>query len=428
MKLRSLCIQIILAYSILFVFWPARQAVWAGTWDSVFLSNKDSIDKIAPGGDGVYYISEGKLKYWRFNDKACADLSHEGAVRHLDCVLTREGYLAAGCWGGQIEIYSGAELLPDFGFPSFIDYGLRSMDIAVTGEDSLVFICAEGTFRVFGEKYNSRESLPLGMVWSYICTSHSGVLWSAQESVPELPMTLIVRTDRTTSMPMIFLPEAFRGFCCDSTDTLWIATESGLYRMPSDVPVTPWPGSSGEPEFPKEFTRDTGYPGPPPTAIECDSAGRVLVGVNGDGLYLYDRNAWTHITTADGLSGNDIRCLGTAPDNRFYAAGNGWFSFEKKSTVAVEENSTLKWLKMDPPRPNPSNASVSVGYSLNHDSIVEVALFNVLGQKVMTLSNGFVMSGYHQISLSAHNLASGLYFVHIEANGLHSITKLTVMK
>ncbi len=69
--------------------------------------------------------------------------------------------------------------------------------------------------------------------------------------------------------------------------------------------------------------------------------------------------------------------------------------------------------------PNPFNPSTTIAFRLREDSKVSIRIFNLLGQQVATLLNGEeVGEGYQTVEFSATNLASGLYFYQIDAQGL----------
>ncbi|MAJ45329.1 MAG: hypothetical protein CMF96_11385 [Candidatus Marinimicrobia bacterium] len=61
--------------------------------------------------------------------------------------------------------------------------------------------------------------------------------------------------------------------------------------------------------------------------------------------------------------------------------------------------------------PNPFNPTTSFKVSMNEEGVLNVAVYNVAGQLVDVLYNGYVASGFHQYSWNAGNQASGLYIV-----------------
>jgi hypothetical protein len=68
--------------------------------------------------------------------------------------------------------------------------------------------------------------------------------------------------------------------------------------------------------------------------------------------------------------------------------------------------------------PNPFNPATTISFGLPRRSHVELSIFNALGQKVSTLVNADIDGGYHQVRFDGTNLASGVYFYRINAQGL----------
>jgi hypothetical protein len=106
--------------------------------------------------------------------------------------------------------------------------------------------------------------------------------------------------------------------------------------------------------------------------------------------------------------------------------------FEYSPVVNVEVNVPSVY-SLDQNYPNPFNPSTSINFSLAVDSKVTLTIFDVLGQKVMTLVNGNLAAGSHTANFSAAGLNSGVYFYQIEANGVdgtefNSVKKMILNK
>ena len=84
--------------------------------------------------------------------------------------------------------------------------------------------------------------------------------------------------------------------------------------------------------------------------------------------------------------------------------------------------------------PNPFNPSTTIKYALPVDSYVDMAVYNVLGQKVKTLINGIKAMGSYDVKFEAGNLPSGIYFYSLDAKAInesrnyHQVYKLIIMK
>ncbi|HKJ31085.1 MAG TPA: T9SS type A sorting domain-containing protein [Balneolales bacterium] len=69
-----------------------------------------------------------------------------------------------------------------------------------------------------------------------------------------------------------------------------------------------------------------------------------------------------------------------------------------------------------PNYPNPFNPSTNIHYRLPATMKVTIAIYDILGRKVATLTNGQQQAaGSHLVRWDAHNLASGVYFYRVIA-------------
>ena len=78
--------------------------------------------------------------------------------------------------------------------------------------------------------------------------------------------------------------------------------------------------------------------------------------------------------------------------------------------------------------PNPFNSSTIIRYEIPIAEKVRINLYNILGEKILTLFEGEQSSGYHQIILSSDGLSSGIYFYSLETTSSRQINKLTIIK
>ena len=83
---------------------------------------------------------------------------------------------------------------------------------------------------------------------------------------------------------------------------------------------------------------------------------------------------------------------------------------------------------MDRNYPNPFNPSTHIQFGMKKAGEVKIEVYNILGQKVMTLFDGYKDAGYHIIKFDAGGLSSGLYFYRMETKAYHSIRKMILMK
>lgn len=78
--------------------------------------------------------------------------------------------------------------------------------------------------------------------------------------------------------------------------------------------------------------------------------------------------------------------------------------------------------------PNPFNAETKISYSLAEDNFVSLAVFNMLGQKVVTLVETLQSKGYYEITYNASNLSSGVYVYVLSTNKKVISRMMTLLK
>ena len=65
--------------------------------------------------------------------------------------------------------------------------------------------------------------------------------------------------------------------------------------------------------------------------------------------------------------------------------------------------------------PNPFNPSLTISFSIPSETVVTVAVYNMIGERVATLlNNAYTVSGFHKLKWNATDHPSGMYFVKIQ--------------
>jgi hypothetical protein len=78
--------------------------------------------------------------------------------------------------------------------------------------------------------------------------------------------------------------------------------------------------------------------------------------------------------------------------------------------------------------PNPFNPTTQIGFTLPKGSNVTLKVYNVLGQEVATIFQGFQNAGKYIASFDGANLASGIYFYSLHADNFTMTKKMILMK
>lgn len=78
--------------------------------------------------------------------------------------------------------------------------------------------------------------------------------------------------------------------------------------------------------------------------------------------------------------------------------------------------------------PNPFNPTTKINYSLKEKGLVQLNVYNMLGQKVAELVNQRQEAGNHSITFNASGLSSGVYLYRIQSNEFSDSKKFILMK
>jgi acid phosphatase len=78
--------------------------------------------------------------------------------------------------------------------------------------------------------------------------------------------------------------------------------------------------------------------------------------------------------------------------------------------------------------PNPFNPSTVISYSLSETNNVRLSVFNILGNEVSQLVNGFQTKGSHQAVFNGNNLPGGIYFYKLQSGANAFVRKMTLLK
>jgi hypothetical protein len=70
----------------------------------------------------------------------------------------------------------------------------------------------------------------------------------------------------------------------------------------------------------------------------------------------------------------------------------------------------------------------SISFNIPKQSFVKLKVFDATGKEVVTLANENREAGTHKINFFAGNLASGVYFYRLEADGFVQSKKMILMK
>ena len=78
---------------------------------------------------------------------------------------------------------------------------------------------------------------------------------------------------------------------------------------------------------------------------------------------------------------------------------------------------------------NPFSASTVLSYSIEKRSFISLVIYNITGQEIKKLVDGFQPKGAYSINLNADELTSGVYFYKLEIdNSVNKVKKMLLLK
>lgn len=126
-----------------------------------------------------------------------------------------------------------------------------------------------------------------------------------------------------------------------------------------------------------------------------------------------DMNKWQILNSHVDLTNNFVE----AETTDFSSFG----LFENTAATAVEEESPQVF-SLAQNSPNPFNPTTTIAFTLPSSGQVKLTVYNMTGQEVARLVDGYMAAGSHNAVFGGEGLASGVYFYRIVAGG-HTATK-----
>ena len=150
-------------------------------------------------------------------------------------------------------------------------------------------------------------------------------------------------------------------------------------------------------------------------SIAFDPGGALWIGTD-KGLHRYKDGTWTSYTTEDGLAHNTVKDVAIAPDGAVWAAtsGGGISKFVPSTTIVEGDKDTPSGFAVTGNFPNPFNPETSIQFTLPEDGVVNLAVYNIMGQKVRELVADTMQAGTHSVIWDGKDdmgnvVSSGIY-------------------
>jgi len=92
------------------------------------------------------------------------------------------------------------------------------------------------------------------------------------------------------------------------------------------------------------------------------------------------------------------------------------------------QNGTPVTYELSQNYPNPFNPTTMIRFAIPQEGMVNVKVFNTLGQEVATLVNEYRTAGNYEVDFNASSLTSGVYFYTITSNNFTLTKKMMLLK
>ena len=108
------------------------------------------------------------------------------------------------------------------------------------------------------------------------------------------------------------------------------------------------------------------------------------------------------------------------------------FSFVYKpnfsSDSEIDHNDLPEKFLLHPNFPNPFNPITTIRYDLPKSSVIKLSVYNLLGEEIKLLDEGYKQAGSYEIIFNASHLPSGVYICRLVAENYSSSKKMILMK
>jgi len=120
-------------------------------------------------------------------------------------------------------------------------------------------------------------------------------------------------------------------------------------------------------------------------------------------------------------------------DDTIYAADCPIWSFQTEQTSTTDTTEIVAVTRLRGNYPNPFNPETMIGYTLAEAGMVRIEIFNINGQRIVTLINGVKEAGDHEILWdgkddAGRRVTSGVYFYRMVARDYSQVAKMLLLK
>ncbi|MBN1294802.1 MAG: T9SS type A sorting domain-containing protein [Candidatus Latescibacteria bacterium] len=203
-----------------------------------------------------------------------------------------------------------------------------------------------------------------------------------------------------------FVDENIISVTVDTYNMKWFATHIGLWRYNDN-------------EWTLFTSENSGLRFNQISNIVADMNNHIWIALYiGYGLQSFDGSVWKTYTEKDGYLGWQILSMAVDHNNvKWFGTYNGGvISYDDGIKTFLEiSNEEPENVKLLNSYPNPFNSSTTIEFVLPHESIVNLAVYDILGQKVRDLIRQPMQTGFHSVlwdgkNKNGNDVSTGVYF------------------
>jgi mannose/cellobiose epimerase-like protein (N-acyl-D-glucosamine 2-epimerase family) len=94
---------------------------------------------------------------------------------------------------------------------------------------------------------------------------------------------------------------------------------------------------------------------------------------------------------------------------------------------ALSDNAFYQYI-LNQNYPNPFNSITNISYSIPKSEMVNLSVYDILGNRITVLENSYKMPGFHSVAFNAENLPSGIYFCRFITNRMQKTIKIMLLR
>ncbi|MFC1574406.1 FlgD immunoglobulin-like domain containing protein, partial [Candidatus Latescibacterota bacterium] len=155
------------------------------------------------------------------------------------------------------------------------------------------------------------------------------------------------------------------------------------------------------------------------------------------GVSRFDGETWTTFTTDNsGLCDNKVNAIAVEKNNTiWFGTDNGVSKYtgEVITTVVDEEETTPEALPLIRAYPNPFNPTTTIDFDLPETSMAALTVYNIAGQKVRELAEGYKSAGMHRVVWDGRDddgnaVSAGIYISRLKAGDVAVTGKMVLVR